>query len=158
MNMSDLQEKLDHARECLGSDIYTNHAHATAMADLLAELAERVEKLDTGHVLTNPTQEDTMKKDEVKALLRSKLPAEFGASPGSVFDVIITAVSDVFSDGKLTKDDAPIVTVAVESLFDEIVVPYDFPRIPNAIEPLMERLVRASIAPAVAALFMLVPE
>lgn len=65
----------------------------------------------------------------------------------TLFDVVIK----VFQDGKVTQADTPHVVRLVEELFDDYVVPWDIPGIPDLYEAFFEAALRKQIAPAIEA-------
>jgi len=80
---------------------------------------------------------------------RDKLDARLGAmDPGwrvaGFIKVISQAISEMFEDGEITKDDLSTIKEAALEVFDELAL-LDIPKVPEFIEKPFESMVRAAI-------------
>lgn len=93
-------------------------------------------------------------KPEVKSLVLAQVKERLAAGTENLeWRSFLDALAAVFKDGKLTQSDYEPMVKLAEEIFDEYVVGFDIPGIPNLVEPFIENIMREGIRPVVKALF-----
>lgn len=147
--MTELREKLSEISRVLPLDLHYAAA-ARKTYDLLTVIVERIEKMEKTEI-RNAIEEKLQGK-------RARFHGELAGTAGAPYEILLDAMAAVFADGKLDKNDEQYVTEAMQELFDQYVVPWNNPAIPDAIEPITERITRSLIPTAVGLAFSMIPE